>query len=77
MGKWIRLLMVVLTIWLIWLGPVHAEDYNKRMLVGADFSGRDLTDSSFVKALLRQANFAGADLRGVSFFGANLDRANF
>lgn len=77
MRGWKRWLAVALFLWLWLCPPVHAENYNKRMLVGADFSGRNLTDASFVKALLRQANFAGADLRGVSFFGANLDRANF
>ncbi|MBD2465019.1 pentapeptide repeat-containing protein [Oscillatoria sp. FACHB-1407] len=58
--------------------PANAEatDYNKQFLVGADFSGRSLTDDSFTKANLRYSNFSHSDLRGVSFFGANLEGAN-
>ena len=56
--------------------PVLAEDYNKAFLVGADFSGRVLVDSSFTKANLRGINLSHTDLRGVSFFGANLEAAN-
>jgi uncharacterized protein YjbI with pentapeptide repeats len=53
-----------------------ADNYNKEFLVEADFSGRDLTDSSFTKANLRGANLSGTNLQGVSFFGANLEAAN-
>jgi uncharacterized protein YjbI with pentapeptide repeats len=53
-----------------------ALEYNKEILVRADFSGRDLTDSSFTKANLRQSNFSHTNLRGVSFFAANLESAN-
>lgn len=57
--------------------PIAAADnYNKEFLVDADFSGRDLTDSSFTKANLRGANLSGTKLQGVSFFGANLEDAN-
>ncbi|WP_247215156.1 pentapeptide repeat-containing protein [Synechococcus sp. C9] len=73
---WGRCLALGLALWFFFLSPVGAEDYNKRSLIGMNFAGQDLTDSSFVKAVLRQANFQGADLRGVSFFGANLDGAN-
>ncbi|MEN9214158.1 MAG: pentapeptide repeat-containing protein [Gloeomargarita sp. DG02_5_bins_242] len=76
MGWWRRLLCLGLALWWLWVSPATAEDYNKRSLIGMNFAGQDLTDSSFVKAVLRQTNFQGADLRGVSFFGANLDRAN-
>jgi uncharacterized protein YjbI with pentapeptide repeats len=53
-----------------------ALEYNKEILVGADFSGRDLRDSSFTKANLRQSNFSHTNLSGVSFFAANLESAN-
>ncbi len=53
-----------------------ALEYNKEILVEADFSGRDLTDSSFTKANLRQSNFSNSNLSGVSFFAANLESAN-
>lgn len=56
--------------------PAWANDYNQEQLVGADFSGQDLKDSSFTRANLRIANFSKADLRGVSFFSANLEKAN-
>ncbi|MBD1906397.1 pentapeptide repeat-containing protein [Funiculus sociatus GB2-A5] len=56
--------------------PALAEDYNKEFLIGADFSGKVLTDSSFTKANLRSSNLSHTDLRGVSFFGANLESAN-
>lgn len=54
----------------------YADDYNRESLIGADFSGQVLTDSSFTKANLRQANLSHTDLQGVSFFGANLEAAN-
>jgi uncharacterized protein YjbI with pentapeptide repeats len=53
-----------------------ALEYNKEILVEADFSGRDLTDSSFTKANLKQSNFSNSNLQGVSFFAANLESAN-
>jgi uncharacterized protein YjbI with pentapeptide repeats len=56
--------------------PVLALDYNRESLVGADFSGRDLTDASFTKANLRSSNLSYTDLHGVSFFSANLESAN-
>lgn len=56
--------------------PALADDYNKQILVGVDFSGRDLTESSFTKSILRQSNFSNADLTGVSLFGAHLEGAN-
>ncbi|MBM0740484.1 pentapeptide repeat-containing protein [Phormidium sp. CLA17] len=62
--------------WFSTVAPAWAEDYNRELLVGADFSGQVLTDNSFTKANLRESNFSGADLRGVSFFSANLDNAN-
>ncbi len=56
--------------------PALALDYNKENLVGADFSGRTLTDASFTKANLRNANLSHTVLQGVSLFGANLEGAN-
>jgi uncharacterized protein YjbI with pentapeptide repeats len=56
--------------------PAQALDYNRENLVDADFSGRDLTDSSFTKANLRNANLSHTQLQGVSFFAANLESAN-
>lgn len=50
-----------------------AENYTKEFLVNVDFSGRDLSDSTFTKANLREANLSHTNLQGVSFFGANLE----
>ncbi len=61
---------------LLLAAPARAEDYNREFLVGADFSGKVLTNDSFTKANMREANFSGANLRGVSFFGGNLESAN-
>lgn len=56
--------------------PASALDYNRENLINFDFSGRDLTDSSFTKANLRNSNLSHTALQGVSFFGANLESAN-
>jgi uncharacterized protein YjbI with pentapeptide repeats len=63
-------------LWLCWGSPAGANDYTKEILLNADFSGRDLTDSSFTKANLKNSNFKGSNLSGVSFFGANLEDTN-
>ncbi|MGB3509083.1 MAG: pentapeptide repeat-containing protein [Microcoleaceae cyanobacterium] len=56
--------------------PTLADEYNKQILVGVDFSSRDLSDSSFTKSILRQSDFSNANLSGVSLFGAHLEGAN-
>jgi uncharacterized protein YjbI with pentapeptide repeats len=58
-------------------GPALALDYNREILVGADFSGKDLTDAQFTKANLRSSNFSNANVQGVRFFAANMEEANF
>ncbi|MFM6220216.1 MAG: pentapeptide repeat-containing protein, partial [Dolichospermum sp.] len=63
------LLLAIITITTL-LGFVPAAvalEYNKEILISADFSGRDLRDSSFTKANLRYSNFSNSDLTGVSF----------
>jgi uncharacterized protein YjbI with pentapeptide repeats len=83
--RWLRWFLVsLLSGLLVWVGilgggvfnPAWANDYTKEILLNADFSGQDLTDSSFTKANLKNSNFSGSDLRGVSFFGANLEDTN-
>lgn len=57
--------------------PIAAADnYTKEFLVSVDFSGRDLTDSTFTKANMRESDLSHTQLQGVSFFGANLESAN-
>ncbi|NEN91583.1 MAG: pentapeptide repeat-containing protein [Okeania sp. SIO3H1] len=53
-----------------------ADEYNKQILVGVDFSGRDLTNDSFTKSILRKSDFSNSNLSGVSLFGAHLEGAN-
>ena len=53
-----------------------AMDYAKQALIGADFHGADLRDTTFNLTNLRSADFEGADLRGASLFGAKLQEAN-
>ncbi len=62
---------------LINTNPALAEDFDKQTLIGKDFSGRDLKDSSFNAAIIKQANFSNTDLRGVVLFGAHAEEANF
>lgn len=79
LSRWVDGLLVVglsLLLWLGYLTPAWANDYTKEILLNADFSGRDLTDSSFTKANLKNSNFKGSNLSGVSFFGANLEDTN-
>ena len=56
--------------------PTLADEYDKQILVGIDFSDQDLTDSSFTKSILRKSDFRNANLTGVSLFGAHLEGAN-
>ncbi|WP_293160423.1 pentapeptide repeat-containing protein [Okeania sp. SIO2C9] len=53
------------------LTPTLADEYDKQILVGVDFSGRDLTDDSFTKSILRKSDFSNSNLSGVSLFGAH------
>ncbi len=69
-------LVLVGAIALLFATPACALDYNKEILINADFSNRDLTDASFTKANLRNSNLSHSNLEGVSFFGANLEDAN-
>ncbi|WP_404786440.1 pentapeptide repeat-containing protein [Altericista sp. CCNU0014] len=73
---WLVVLGLTVLFWLGWVSPAWANDYTKEILLNADFSGRDLTDSSFTKANLKNSNFKGSNLSGVSFFGANLEDTN-
>jgi uncharacterized protein YjbI with pentapeptide repeats len=79
LSRWVDALLVgslSLLLCLCWITPAGANDYTKEILLNADFSGRDLTDSSFTKANLKNSNFKGSNLSGVSFFGANLEDTN-
>lgn len=72
--SWLAIaLLVALT--LVGSEPAIALQYDKEILIGEDFSGQDLTASSFAKANVRRCDFSGANLTGVSFFAANMDEA--
>lgn len=75
---WVSLISLVFLIgvWSLTTLPALATNYDQESLIGADFSGRSLIDSSFTKANLLNSNLSNTDLRGVSFFAANLEHAN-
>lgn len=75
---WVGLLSLILLIGVgsITASPALATNYNQENLIGVDFSGRSLSDSSFTKANLRNSNLSNTNLQGVSFFSANLEQAN-
>jgi uncharacterized protein YjbI with pentapeptide repeats len=75
-GVLATLLLAVLLIVVPAAPGMAAMDYAKQALIGADFHGADLRDTTFNLTNLRAADFEGADLRGASLFGAKLQDAN-
>ena len=66
-------------LWLLLLPVLPADaamDYAKQVLIGADFSSRDLRGVTFNLTNLREADLSGSDLRAASLFGAKLQDAN-
>jgi hypothetical protein len=53
-----------------------AMDYAKQVLIGADFSGREMQGVTFNLTNLREADLSGSDLQGASLFGAKLQDAD-
>lgn len=61
----------------VWSAPqARAVDYVKQTLFGADFSGKDLTDSSFTLATIRASDFSNANLQGVQLFRTKFKNVN-
>ena len=59
------------------VAPVDAAmDVAKQVLIGADYSGKDLRGATFNLSNLREANLSGSDLRGASLYGAKLQDAD-
>lgn len=58
-------------------GIACADNYDKEILAGVDFSDRVLIGSQFNKTDLHNAIFHNANLQGVSLFGANMTGADF
>jgi uncharacterized protein YjbI with pentapeptide repeats len=57
--------------------PTDGDDKTPAILVGANFSGLQLSHWSFGNAELTGADFRGAILSGARFFNANLTNADF
>ena len=55
---------------------VAAIDVAKQVLIGADYSNKDLKGATFNLSNLREADLSGSDLRGASLYGAKLQDAN-
>ena len=65
----------VLGLLLVLAGPAQvsaAMDVAKQVLIGSDYSGKDLRGATFNLSNLREANLSGSDLRGASLYGAKL-----
>ena len=69
----------VLGLLLVLAGPAQvsaAMDVAKQVLIGSDYSGKDLRGATFNLSNLREANLSGSDLRGASLYGAKLQDAD-
>ena len=68
-SKLIKLALSLIILFLSVINPVEAAlDYTKAHLVESDFSGQDLSGSTFNKTNLRSSDFTNANLYNVSFF---------
>ena len=67
-----------LAVVLLWSTPSAdaAIDVAKQVLIGSDYSNKDLKGATFNLSNLREANLSGSDLRGASLYGAKLQDAN-
>jgi len=69
--------LVVFTCQWLMPAPAHAAmDVAKQVLIGADYSNKDLRGATFNLSNLREANLSGSDLRGASLYGAKLQDAD-
>ena len=65
--------LVVFTCQWLLAAPAHAAmDVAKQVLIGADYSNKDLRGATFNLSNLREANLSGSDLRGASLYGCLL-----
>ena len=76
----LRLLAPLMVLWVTLALPMQpafaAMDYAKQVLIGADFSNRDMQGVTFNLTNLREADLSGSDLQGASLYGAKLQDAN-
>ena len=82
-GALVRVLAGLVVIWLaVPMAPAlsktfdNAVDYTLTNQAGADFSGKDLSGTSFAAADARDANFEGADMSGTILTKATFIRTN-
>ncbi len=76
----LRLLAPLMALLVMMALPVDpalaAMDYAKQVLIGADFSNREMQGVTFNLTNLRDADLSGSDLQGASLYGAKLQDAN-
>ena len=70
------LLALLLVFGLLLPSAEAAMDSAKQVLIGADFSNRDMQGVTFNLTNLREADLSGSDLQGASLYGAKLQDAN-
>ena len=77
----LRFLAALMVLWVTLALPMQpafaAMDYAKQVLIGADFSNRDMQGVTFNLTNLREADLSGSDLQGASLYGAKLQDAKW
>ena len=78
--QWLMLVALTIGLTIGVCSPAFAQDntvdYTLTNQAGADFSGKDLSGTSFAAADVRDANFAGADMSGTILTKATFMRTN-
>lgn len=77
MARLLQFVFVLGLVLFLGVGQAWAEDYDKQVLTGMDFSNKNLQGSQFNKTILRRTKFVHARLKGVSLFGADMSDADF
>ena len=70
-------LLAMMLVFGLAIAPAQAAmDYAKQVLIGADFSNREMQGVTFNLTNLREADLSGSDLQGASLYGAKLQDAD-
>ena len=70
-------LLALMLVFGLAIAPTQAAmDYAKQVLIGADFSNREMQGVTFNLTNLREADLSGSDLQGASLYGAKLQDAD-
>ncbi len=76
-SHFLKISCILISFFICFTSPVcAAKEFNKQVLIGADFHDADLRATTFSLTNLREANFKGANLEGGSLFGAKLQDAD-